>query len=269
MRLALISGAICACLFFMTATAPAQWAPTHEPATAEAAPQADPPRPARKATSGRQKTLVVISDIGETLNIRRVGGNFFEQGSKQLAIGTWKVDDRVAAQVTSLLKKRYKVKRVAAPPATFSRLPDPTDSMADFDRSYKYVLQKIAGAEKADFYLAVTPGYSRFDNAELVSGLGIVQRDSLLSKGETVHCLVLYRLYDAQFNLVRSGGAMVKREFSDTVNGPNAPLSTTANAADLKRDLLSLAKDPRAKDIALDLLDKDIAATVPTLFPRS
>src|SRR5262245_63951166 len=100
MRLALSVGAICACLLFTVTAASAQWAPTHEPVTAESEPQAAPAQPARKATSGHQKTLVVVSDVGETFSIRRVGGNFFDQGTKQLAIGGWKVDDRVAAQVT-------------------------------------------------------------------------------------------------------------------------------------------------------------------------
>jgi hypothetical protein len=251
MRLALIWALTSAFLVFAAAFAQA--------GAASAAPKA--------GASGHQKTLAVIADLGKTFNVRKIGGNFFDQHETQLAIPDWKVDDRIVAEVTKILGKRFKVKRVPVPPGTFARLPDPiVTSSRTFDRNYKFVVEKLAASQKADFTLAITPGYSRFEGNEMVSGLGIVQRESLLTKGETVHCLVLYRLYDASFNLVYAGGAMIRPEFSETVSGPNAPLGSSG---ELRRDLQNVARDPRAKDIALDLLDKDIAATVPKLFPRS
>lgn len=224
------------------------------------------PAAPRASTGGNQKTLAVISDLGKTFTVRKIGGNFFDPHETQLAIPDWKVDDRIVAEVTKMLGKRFNVKRVPVPPGTFARLPDPiVTSSRTFDRNHKFVVERLAAGQKADFTLAITPGYSRFEGNEMVSGLGIVQRESLLIKGETVHCLVLYRLYDANFNLVYTGGAMIRPEFSATVSGPNAPLPGN----DLRRDLQNVARDPRAKDITLELLDKDIAATVPKLFPRS
>ena len=258
MRLALIW--VVTSAFFVLAAASAQAQPD-----AGASPAAP-----KTGAATHQKTVAVISDLGVTFNVRRIGGDFFDQHDAQLPITDWKVDDRVVAEVTKVLGKRFTVKRIAVPAGTFARLPYPVSiSPSTFDRNYKYVVEKLARGQKADFTLAITPGYSRFEGNEIVSGLGMVQRESLLTKGETVHCLVLYRLFDASFNVVYAGGAMIRPEFSETVSGPNAPLAGGTSKSDLKRDLQSLAKDPRAKDIALDLLDKDLAVTLPKLFPRS
>jgi hypothetical protein len=129
------------------------------------------------------------------------------------------------------------------------------------------MVRALAGSQKADFYLAITPGYSRVDRGDLIArGLGVVRSENLLTKKDVVYSLVLYRVFDAQFQMVRSEGAMLGKGSSvDTIVGPNTVLE---GGKRLPADARIAAEDGRTKEMTMDLLDKDLAATLPKLFAR-
>jgi hypothetical protein len=218
----------------------------------------------KKATApGHRKTIGLITAVADSLTVTTVEPNLFNDDRKKFSVPEWRADDRVAAQVTSLLQKDFNVKRIAVPVGVFARLEAPGGPSPEFDSEYKRLIRQLVGKEKADLYLTITPGYGRFEGEEIVSGLGIVQSRTLQSKGETTHCLVLYRLFDAQFNMLHSEGAIGKRIFSNGVAAPRVAKSGKQAPA---RDPRSAAVDFRTKDALLSLLDKDVAATVPKLF---
>jgi hypothetical protein len=157
------------------------------------------------------------------------------------------------------------VKRIPAPAGVFAQLGNPGFFSPDFDENYRRLVQVIVADQKADFYLAITPGYSRIDLGDQIArGLGVVRSENLLTKKDVVHALVLYRMFDAQFKPVRFEGAMMgKGSLTETIAGPHLILE---DGKRLPRDARMTATDPKTKELALDLLDKDLAATLPKLF---
>lgn len=262
MKSMLFCGAISAgFVMALTASAYAQLsAPAQKPAIA--APKTVQPEK-KAAAAVHRKTIGLITAVADSLTVTTVEASLFNDDRKKFSVLEWKADDRVAAQVTSLLQKDFNVKRISVPAGVFARLEAPEGPSPEFDSEYKRLVRQLAGQEKADQYLAITPGYGRFEGAEIVSGLGIVQSRTLQSKGETTHCLVLYRLFDAQFNMLHSEGAIGKSVFSNNVSAPRVSKSGKQAAP---RDARSAAVDVHTKDVLLDLLDKDVAATVPKLL---
>ncbi len=225
-------------------------------------------RPAAKpVAAGGQKTIGLISAMSDALTVTTLGKNSINDDERQFSIASWKISDRVASAAASRLGKTFKVKRIPAPAGVFTRLSDPGFFAPDFDANYARLVRAIAGQEKADFYLAITPGYSRVDQGDQIArGLGVVRSETLLTKKDVVHALVLYRVYDAQFRMVRSEGAMLDRgPLTETIVGANAVLEGSKR---LPPDARVTATDTRTKDLLLTLLDNELAATLPKLFAQ-
>ena len=264
----LFRGAVSAC--FLVISAVSGYAQQAQPAQKPTLPATQKPSSTQKAgAASHHKTLGLLAAVGGTITVTTVSSNAFNDGAKQFSVQEWKVDDRIASEVGTLLPRDFAVKRIAVPAGTFDRLEAPHGPSRKFDTEYRRLVQELAGSQKADFYLTVTPGYSRFEGDQIVSGLGIVESSAALSRGEIPHCLVLYRLYDSQFNLVRSEGAMIgKNGYTDIVAGLHITNGSKKKKKGPVRDARLAATDANTKDILLDLLNKDVAATVPKLFSQ-
>ncbi len=265
----LFRGVVSAC--FLVISAVSAYAQQAQPAQKPTSAATQKPSSTQKSTAAsHHKTLALLAGVGGAITITTVSNNAFNDGAKKFSVLEWKVDDRVASQVGTLLPKDFAVKRIAVPAGAFDRLEAPHGPSRKFDTEYRTLVQELAASQKADFYLTVTPGYSRFEGDQIVSGLGIVESSAALSKGEIPHCLVLYRLYDSQFNLMRSEGAMIgKNGYTDIVAGLHvANSSSKKKKKGPARDARLAASDANTKDVLLDLLNKDVAATVPKLFSQ-
>jgi hypothetical protein len=88
----------------------------------------------------------------------------------------------------------------------------------------------------------------------------------LVTKKDVVYSLVLYRVFDSKFRLIRSDGALNGKGRSiETIIGPNLVLEDNKR---LPRDARLTAADGRTRELALALLDKDLASTLPKLFAK-
>jgi len=213
------------------------------------------------------KTVGLIAAMSDVLTVTTLGKNTITGSERRFSIESWKVSERVAAAVQRHLGKGFKVQRIPAPAGAFITLNNPGFFAPNFDENYGRMVRALAGSQKADFYLAITPGYSRVDRGDLIArGLGVVRSENLLTKKDVVYSLVLYRVFDAQFQMVRSEGAMLGKGSSvDTIVGPNTVLE---GGKRLPADARIAAEDGRTKEMTMDLLDKDLAATLPKLFAR-
>jgi hypothetical protein len=222
---------------------------------------------AAQAQPAGVKTVGLIAAMSDVLTVTTLGKNSLSDDERRYSIESWKISDRVAAAVSARLGKGFKVQRITAPTGAFGALSDPGFFSPDFDENYRRMVRALAGDHKADFYLAITPGYSRIDQGDQIAkGLGVVRSETLLTKKDVVHALVLYRVFDAQFRMVRSEGALLGRgPLTETIVGPSAVLEDKKR---LPPDARLTATDARTREIAIELLDNELAATLPKLFAR-
>ena len=229
--------------------------------------QAAAAKPAKPAKPSAQKTIGLIATMGEELTITTLAKNAISDQERRFGVENWKIADRVAKAVSSQLGKGFKIQRISAPANAFLQLGNPGFFSPNFDRNYVRLVSSIAGAQKADFYLAITPGYSRISAGDQIArGMGVIRAETLLSKKDVVYTLILYRVFDSEFRLVKSEGAFLnKGPLPETIIGPNTVLEGKQR---LPTEAYATATDGRTQELLTALLDKDLAATLPKLFPH-
>lgn len=216
-----------------------------------------------------QKTIGLITTIGDSFHVRTVGVTAFGNEAGKFPIASWKVNDRVASSVANLVRKNFRVKRIAANESAFASLDAAGRLFRSHDDDFGEIVRKLGASQTADYYLVITPGSSSFSSTnQSLQGLGVTRTFGLLGGGgaDYVHALTLMRVYDGQFKLLRTqAGTMGQETFLASVKGPHLLLEGDKR---LPKEPDAAAKDTRARQIALDLLDKSLAMTVPKLFAK-
>jgi|EndMetStandDraft_8_1072994.scaffolds.fasta_scaffold40330_3 hypothetical protein len=222
----------------------------------------------KTTAAGPKKIVGLISTVGDTFTVKAVGVTTVATGENKFPVPAWKANDRVATAATNILKKNFIVKRIAASDSAFASLHKPKAPPRDTDEEFKKIVRNLAGQHKADYYLVITPGGSPFNSGASLSGLGVARTKSLLGADvDYVHALTAIRIYDSQFNLLRSeSGTTGEGGFLAEVKGPHQVIEDEAKP--LPPEPQAAMNDPRAKQIVLDLLDKSIATTLPKLLAQ-
>jgi hypothetical protein len=217
--------------------------------------------------SGAQKTIGLISTVGDRFTVKRVGITVFGNEEEKFPIAAWKIDDRIAAAVSSTLKKNFRVKRIAVPAGAFASLDAPGDLFRDREEEFRQIVRKLAGAEKADFYLVVGPGGSQFGSTnQYLAGLGVVRSESVFIKRDIVHSLIGFTVYDPQFKKLKNESASIGQDtFMVAVSGPHVILDDDKR---LPPEARAAASDQRTRQITTELVDKSIAMTLPKIFAK-
>jgi hypothetical protein len=200
------------------------------------------------------KTIGLISGIGDSFTVKRVGITVFGNEEDQFPIAAWKVNDRVAATVAGLLKKNFRVRRIAASQNDFASLHERGLLFRDQDEDYTAVVKRLAAGQPADFYLVITPTASQFGGTnQSMSGLGVTRADSVFGGVDYVHALCVLRVYDGQFKRLRWEATTTGQDgFMAAVKGPHVQITEAAQR--LPKDPCAAFNDPRARQLTLDLL---------------
>ena len=230
----------------------------------EAAPKAQKPGPARKAQAGA-KTIGLISLIGDTFYVKRVGVMVFGNELEKAPVPNWKIDDRVATTVGRILQKKFKIKRIQVPAAAFQALHEGNFIFNGREEAQAAFLAQYTAGQNCDYYLLVSPGGSPLSNTNQgLSGLGVVRWDHGLFPGEYIHALSVLTVYDAKMVKLRwESGSIGQEIFMATIKGPHQEMK---DGSKLPQEAKATVADPRAQKIAWELLEKSLTMTVPKLF---
>jgi hypothetical protein len=211
-----------------------------------------------------QKTIGLISIIGDTFTVKSVGITVFGNDEQEIAIAHWRVDDNVATKVGTILKKNFRVKRIAVPAGTYKKY-ETTLRNVDYRERRHRLVKDFAASQKCDYYLVVAPGGSVVGSTNQgIGGLGLLRWANVLSAKENVHALSELTAYDAQLNEIRSvHGTIGEDSFFEAIKGPNLALEEPKF---LPPDPKAAASDPRAKELTWNLLEQSLTLTVPKLF---
>jgi hypothetical protein len=219
--------------------------------------------PGQSATAGT-KTIGLISIVGDSFMVKTVGVIVFGNEEHEVPISEWRVDDRVAAQATRMLSRNFTVKRIPVPAGTYAKY-EKALAGTDYRERLRKLVTDFASSQKCDFYLLVAPGGSQVgDTNQGVGGLGTLRTTVFFNPVQHVFALTEIIAYDPQFKTVRwEYGSIGQDRFFVAIKGPHQKLEENQY---LPLEPKAAASDPRARQIALELLDKSIAKTLPKLF---
>lgn len=219
---------------------------------------------AGKAAPGT-KTVGLISIIGESFTVKKIGIMVFGNEEETFASAGWKIDDRVASSVSRILKKNFKVKRIGIPAGAYAEFRKGDFFLKSVDDEFAHFLAKYTAGQGCDYYLVVSPGGSQVGSTnQYIAGLGVLRWSNLFSPPEHVHALSVLTVYDGQMKQLRSErGTIGQDTFMVAIKGPHLELK---DAEMLPPEPKAAFADPRAQKLAWDLLDKSLTMTVPKLL---
>jgi hypothetical protein len=216
---------------------------------------------------GAPKTIGLISTIGDSFTVKTVGATLFDNEEKTFPVAEWRLNERIAASVSNILRKNYKVKWIQGSPNALEGLGGQLRTLRASDEEFSEALRSAVGTNRADYYLVITSSNSAFGTTDqTLKGLGLTRTEGVFGTGggDYLHALTEMRVYDSQLKLLRSAdGTIGQDSFLATVKGPYQKLDDSKR---LPGDPRAIVGDPRARDLSLKLLEKSLAATLPKLF---
>lgn len=176
---------------------------------------------AQQTADGR-RTIGVISSIGETFTLQKIGLTVFGNEKAATAIDAWAIDDNVVGKIGTLLGKRFSVKKINHPKGMFGEV----EEAAQFrDR-----VRSVAATQKCDLYLVVSRAASRFGTSnQVLEGLGLVENSGLFGT-VNLHALSVISVLDGRtFEVLREKRATIgQNTFMADIQGPHQDVGASA-----------------------------------------
>ena len=161
-----------------TAAATAQPAPGNQTPPKAAPPkQVAPKQTAPKQAAQDGNCVGVISAIGDSMNLVKIGITIFNDDQIKVAIDSWGIDDLVFNKIAAVHGKRVNLKRVSVPKGAFAIIEehrpfyDPTEDITS-------VVRKITTSTRCDRYIVVTKTHVPYKSGVRIDGLGIKTQHS-------------------------------------------------------------------------------------------
>jgi len=253
--LLLVSGVVVA----MAQPAPGtQGAPKPGPAKSQPK-QAAPKEAAAPAGSG--KCVGVVSRLGETFNIKKVGIVVFQNDEREAPIDAWKVDDLVAARIGNFLSGRATVRRITYPRGAFASL-DEVKLFRNYDSDLGAVLRTVAVGTRCARYIVVTRESTQFVTTnQLVHGLGIVQGSGFIDVF-WIHVVAAMRVFDGETftPLTRKYVSIGQSPLTSDMRSPHRKVDKS-----FWPESSDVIQNTKLRDGIRDLLAQSIDMTLPDL----
>jgi hypothetical protein len=211
------------------------------------------------------RTVGVISAVGHTFALQKIGITVFGNELKEVPIGSWGIDDAVASRVGAVLSPRYKVKRIAVPQGMFAAYEKPA-AFSSSDAELQGIVRRLAASQGCDLVIVVTrSGISWGSSNQVVVGLGLLEAGGLINAGNvTLFAVTAVSLYDGrtferltwqrpQFQI---GGSMM-----GGINGPHRTLERSWWPATPQA-----VHNDKLKSATRALVEQSVAATIPRVM---
>jgi hypothetical protein len=224
---------------------------------------------AASLASGGRKSVGVISAIGDTFSMQKVGLTVFGNALDRVPIEPWGIDDFVVKRISAHLSKHFDVRKVDYPKGAFALVDQPKSILSSDYKDYRDQIRDAVRAasttQKCDLYIVVTKARSTFSNTnQIMSGLGIIDASNFAFTSVFVFALSEIRVYDGHtFTVLGYKRAPVQQQtFMAVVHGPNRQVDQSWWPA-----AVGLAKDAKLKAATLELLDQSLTTAIAELIP--
>jgi hypothetical protein len=204
------------------------------------------------------RRVAVISALGDRFTVKKLGITIFNNDERNFPADAWGVDDAVIATVRDVVGKRFEVRPVTYQRSAFFVADNSGPAVADAARSH------LAGQD-IDAFIVVTKGSSRIGDSNIfVSGLGMLERDSLVMHSTTVYALYWITVVDGhRFTVLGNMPAWSVGQSLATmsaIHGPNREVD-----ASLRPSTLDAAANPKLRETVIQLLQQNLPRTLANL----
>ena len=213
----------------------------------------------------KARTVGVISAVGSTFALQKVGITVFGNELNEVPIGSWGLDDAVASRVSAVLAKRFTVRRIAVPQGAFAAYEKPA-AFSNSEQTLRDTVRKLAGSANCDLYIVVTRAGIPFSGTnQVVAGVGMVEGGGAINPDNvTLFAVTSVLLYDGRTfeRLVwQRPGTTIGGSMGKAVNAPSRTLDRTWWPATPQA-----VNSEKYKAAVRSLLTESVGATVPEMM---
>jgi hypothetical protein len=212
-------------------------------------------------TADSGKCVGVISAIGDTFAVQRIGLTVFGNELTQVPIDSWQIDNLVVGKISAFLSKSWTVRRINYAKGAFSSLDGAHPLFYDYEGDLQAIVRRVTSSTKCDHYVVVLRSGSGYGTAnQTIHGLGIVEAGSPIWLWDYIYALYSIRLYDGQTLAVQGRqAAKSAEEYIPTIRGPSRevdkswwPQSDAAQSTKLRDGIRSLVD--RSLEVTMPLI---------------
>jgi hypothetical protein len=226
-------------------------------------PAAAPPANANAADNG--KCIGVLSAIGDSFSLQKVGITAFGNERNKVPIDSWQIDNLVVTKISAFLSKSWSVRPISFPKGTFATLDQDQGLFFNYDAELTGIVRRVASSTKCRHYVVVLKTSSRYGTTnQSLYGLGILEAGAPLHPWDHIdylHALYVIRVYDGQTfaKLGERRASLDEWHFSD-IAGPYRQVDN----ASWPRP--GAAPGPAVRDGLRSLVAKSLDVTMPQVL---
>jgi len=205
------------------------------------------------------KRIGVISAIGDTFTVQKVGITVFGNEKTQFAIGSWRIDEFVIDRIRAALGRRFDVRPVTYQKAAF--FPQNRGLFGSSTSAIPDAVRAHVSPQGFDAYVVVTKAGSGYGQTnQVVNALGIVDGSGLLVANISVFALYAITVVDGRQFTVLGQASGPQPGFFVSIHGPSREVDKSWWPT-----ALDAAHNPKLKGTITELLTQNLPQTLQKL----
>jgi hypothetical protein len=215
------------------------------------------------------KCIGVVSAIGDTFALQKIGITVFGNELNTAPIDSWQIDNLVISKISAFLSKTWTVKRINYPKGAFASLDGQHAIFYNPEAELQGIVRRVTSSTKCDHYVVVVKGFSGYNGTnQTVYGLGIVEAGASVFTADFIYALYWIRVYDGQtYDVIGKRGAIIEQPnpllrlvVANPIGGPYRKVDRTW------RPESDVAKNTMLKDGIRSLVEKSLDVTMPLIL---
>jgi hypothetical protein len=233
-------------------------------------PAAATPQSAKPSAADNGKCIGVVSAIGDTFSLQKIGITVFGNELNTAPIDSWQIDNMVISKISAFLSKAWTVKRISYSKGAFSSLDERQHPLFyNYENDLQGIVRRVTASTKCDHYVVVVKGFSQYGTTnQSVYGLGIVETGASFLTFDLIYALYWIRVYDGHtYEVLGKRGAI-----TEDPNPLNGLLTTKSIGGPYLKVDRSWWPEPGAAPSAMvrdgikSLVEKSLDKTMPLIL---
>jgi hypothetical protein len=185
-------------------------------------------QPAKPKAADNGKCIGVLSAIGDTISLQKIGLTVFGNDLNKVPVDSWQIDNLVVGKISVYLSKSWSVRPISYPKSAFATLEQDHGLFYNFDAELTEIIRSVTSSTKCDHYVVVLKSRSGFGTSnQSLYGLGVLDAGGPLMVTDYLFALYVVRVYDGQtFALLGQQRATLDDNHFSTIHGPFRQLYT-------------------------------------------
>lgn len=211
------------------------------------------------------RTVGVISAIGDEMSVTSAGLTPLNNPGQSVSVPSWRLDELVVQQATTLLNGRFRVQPVSYPRDVFAAIRESAVAPVNLVRGdpFKALVRTDVAPKGLDAYVVITRAKSKLGSGRNVEGVGFAEYRTLLASYRLIHALYEVRVIDGKtFDVIEKRVASPLGNIETIrLGGPSQLVDGTIDGPAGVERLRAAIVDLITRSLPLTLGDMHLAST--------